>query len=388
MRGSRLFRLIDRYIGIPLCFILGLFDKVFHQSPVTSHQLPARILAIKLSAIGDTILLIPSLRALKEAYPGARIGAVVTSINRAIVEDCPYVDEIFPFEAVKSLKNPWHFFRFILRLRRQKFEFALDFDQWVRISSIIAYLSGANQRGGFVTPGQHKHYLFTKPTIRRNKRHEVESFLDVIRDLGVKERSKSLELWIGDKERASIRHLLGKNGVNEGETIIGIHPGRGTHGYPRQWKEENYSIIADTLMDECGAKVVFTGNRDDLGLIGRITSSMKRSPINMAGKTSLREFMALIERCSLLLCVNTGAMHIAAALKTPVVALHGPDDPAKWGPWGEGHTVIRAELPCSPCSYLGFEYGCKKHTCMDLISVEDVLEAIRGQATFFNLRKK
>lgn len=381
MRGNRLFRFLDRYIGIPLCFILSLFDKIFHRLSTVDCQL-SPILVIKISAIGDTVLLVPSLRALRGAYPQARIAMVATSINRIIVEDCPYVDEIFLLDVDKFLKNPWRLLRFIIRLREQKFELALDFDQWQRASSLIAYLSGANQRGGFITPGQHKHYLFTKSTLRSNKRHEVESFLDVIRDLGIKVRNKSLELWIGDKERASIGHLLRKNGVNGGDVIIGIHPGRGSHGYPRQWSEKDYALVADRLVDKYGAKVVFTGGRDDTLLVERIMSLMKEKAVNLAGKTSLRELVALIERLNLLLCVNTGPLHIACALKTPTVSIHGPDDPKKWGPWGEGHTVVRAELPCSPCSYLGFEYGCKKHTCMDLISVEDVLAAIKGTVLF------
>ena len=98
--------------------------------------------------------------------------------------------------------------------------------------------------------------------------------------------------------------------------------------------------------------------------------------MNLVGEINLKELFSLVSRCMLVICGNTGILHIAAALNKRTIAIHGPTDPAKWGPWGEGHIIIRKDLPCGPCSYLGFEYGCDKRTCLELISVGEVKEAI------------
>lgn len=370
MRGRRVFRSLDRYIGIPLSLGLSLFDRI-HPPSISTPESPSSILVIKLSAIGDTVLLIPSLRKLRMAYPDAYIAMVLTYVNSELLEDCPYLDEIIHLD----IKRPLGLLGFIKGLRKRRFDLVLDFDQWLRASPLIAYLSLARRRIGFRTPGQYRHYLYTKAILWEERRHEVNSFFDIIRGAGVEGNDEPLELWVKDRDRATITEVLRREGVRDGDLLVGIHPARGTHLHPRKWREENYGYVADHLIVEYGVKVVFTGTKEDGEMVGQIISSMKEIPINMVGRTSIGELLALVERFSLLLCINTGVMHIAAALGTPVIALHGPDDPEKWGPWGEGHVVIRANLPCSPCSYLGFEYGCRRGLCMESITKEEVLSA-------------
>lgn len=364
MRANRFFRFLDRYIGIPLCLILSLPCKIFNRG-LSLESKVSSILIIKLSAIGDTILLIPTIRALREAYPEAKIGMVVTSINNAIIEDCPYIDESFLLDIIGSIKNPLIFLRFIKRLRRERFKLAIDFDQWQRISSLIAYLSGARDRYGFKTASQHKHYLFTKTVPHKRGRHELLSFLDLIRPLGIEREDPYLEFWTKGESPSKDRFL------------IAIHPGCAPHGHLREWDKERYAHLADYLIDEYKARIVLTGSKDEVRLSKEIALLMKNKPMILAGKTSISQLASLLKECRLLISGNCGVMHMAAALGTPVIALHGPTDHLKWGPWGSKHIVIRKDLSCSPCLYLGFEYGCKRHTCMDLITLEDVLMAIK-----------
>ncbi|MCX7956391.1 MAG: glycosyltransferase family 9 protein, partial [Endomicrobia bacterium] len=104
----------------------------------------------------------------------------------------------------------------------------------------------------------------------------------------------------------------------------------------------------------------------------RILKNSKVELINFVGKTSLNELISLVSMAKFIICGNTGVLHIAAAVNTSTIAIHGPTDPVKWGPWGKGHIIIKNNLKCAPCSYLGFEYGCKERKCLNCISTEEV----------------
>jgi len=189
MRGNKLFKVIDRLLGIPLCFILG---KIKTCRP--SH-LPKSILLIKLSALGDTILLIPALRAIRKAYPKSFIGLIVTEANYQVIEGCPYIDELIFLD----IKNPGRFIGFILNLRRKRFDLAIDFDQWLRLSPILAWLSGAKIRLGFKTEGQYRHYLYTAYIDHTRDKHEVLSFLSLLSLLKIETEDTHLEIWLEDR---------------------------------------------------------------------------------------------------------------------------------------------------------------------------------------------
>ncbi len=372
MRGNRLFRLLDRYIGIPLCFILGIFAKI-HRSSLPNR--PSSILIIKLSAMGDTILLIPSLRLLREEYPKSYITIVVTTINKEVVEGCPYVDETICLDIGSCSKNPIRFIRLISILQKKKIDLVLDFDQWLRLSPLISYFSGGKERIGFRTEGQYRHYLYTVAVTHRRDKHEVECFIEIIKRLGIEVQDYTLEIWLEDDE-GFIKDLQKKNEIREEDLVIAIHPGCPPHGWQREWGVENYAQLADRLIARYQCKIVLTGSQGEIETVKRMEKLMKYRPIVLAGRVSLKQLATLLKRCQLLICGNTGVMHLAAACHTSTIGLHGPTDPKRWGCWGGEHIVIQSRLPCTPCLYLGFEYGCKNPHCMDTITVEEVVSAV------------
>jgi ADP-heptose:LPS heptosyltransferase len=141
------------------------------------------------------------------------------------------------------------------------------------------------------------------------------------------------------------------------------------------------------LTEEHDARIVLTGGGSEKKLVEEIAAMMTHPPLTIAGGLSFTQFAAVLERCNLLICGNTGAMHVAAAVGTPTVALHGPTNPRKWGPVGEGHIVLQSRLSCSPCLNLGWDYGCPTHPCLAEISVEAVyaaaLRALQRQPSTF-----
>lgn len=374
MRGNRLFKFIDAYAGKSLLFVLGKLFKQKIQLSSMRYQ-PEKILLIKLSAMGDTILMTPAIRNLRQFLPKANIQMIVTRVNKDVLKDCPYLNSLILLDLEKIVKKPWLLLSFVRLLRKEYFDLALDFDQWLRISPLLAFLSGAEQRIGFQTTGQHRDQTYTKQVAHDAEKHEVECFLDLLRALDIPIKDKDPELWIRKSSGNQVNKKLADWGIGKGEILIGIHPGCGSHGFPRQWPAEYYLELITKLQAEQRGKIILTGGSQEKELVARIAAKLENKPVVAVG-WDLSETIALIKKFKVLVCGNTGVMHIAAAVKTPVVALHGPTNPKKWGPWGENHTIITAHKACSPCLYLGFEYACHDYTCMNSISVSEVYQAV------------
>jgi ADP-heptose:LPS heptosyltransferase len=362
---------LDRYIGIPLCLVLSLFTSKRDHSNEYKN-----ILVIKLSMIGDTILLVPSVKSLRKHFCKSLITVLCSPLNSDIVKDWNFIDRYIVFDFADCFNRPWKLIKFIFDLRKNKFDLVIDFETWPRLTPIISLLSGAKERVGFIVPNQFRHYLYTKVIPHIKKKHEVESFIDVINYLGVTVEDIQFELKYSKEDEQKIDKLLIDNGIIKNDKFVIIHPGCGIHGYYRQWSEEKYAQICDYIIEKHCLKVIITGTREDSKIADKIILLTKIKPINFVGKTELKEFFALVKKSLLVICGNTGTLHIAAASGIPTIAIHGPTDPEKWGPWGKDHIIIRKNLSCSPCSYLGYEYGCNKRKCLDLVSVDDVKYAI------------
>ena len=174
MHPNILQKILDRYIGSFLCLLLGAFQSrvaVQHRRP------PQRILLIQLSAIGDTILTVPTIRAIRNRFPNAYVAMVASSINLQYLEGCPYIDQHIPCRLEELMKSPQKLIAFIGALRHQKFDCVIDFEHWAKFSVLIAYGSGASRRIGFRAAGQHRHYLFTDVVEHVAGQHEVVNFL-------------------------------------------------------------------------------------------------------------------------------------------------------------------------------------------------------------------
>ena len=163
--------------------------------------------------------------------------------------------------------------------------------------------------------------------------------------------------------------------------VIGMHAGLASHQRYKMWAVEKYAELADKLIENYNAAILFFGGEEEHSLIAKIQSMMKHRLLNMAGRTSIRETAALIYKCDLFICGDTGLMHIAGALEVPAIAIFGPTNYRRVGPWGnpERNVIVRKELDCSPCYPI---YGpikeCRNKVCLDSITVEDVLIIVKN----------
>jgi lipopolysaccharide heptosyltransferase II len=378
MHPNTLQKILDRYIGSLLCFLLGGFQS---RMTVEHRRAPQRILLIQLSAIGDTILTIPTIRAIRNRFPNAHLAVVASSINLQYLEGCPYIDQHIPCRLEELIKSPWNFIAFIRGLRRRKFDWVIDFEHWAKFSALIAYASGASRRIGFRSTGQHRHYLFTDVVEHVPGQHEVVNFLKVARLLGCPIREMDLEVWLKREDWDWAKGFWEEMGIDPNRPAIAIQPEAGRRGEPRRrLPQDRFVSVADALAERYNAQIILTGAPSEVELSQQIASQTRSSCVVAAGRTDINQLAALFANADFVICGNCGPMHLAAAVGTPVVALHGPTSPSQWAPWGSGHTIVHVDVPCSPCLNLGFEYGCSALSdgtspCMHTIQVNEVLKA-------------
>lgn len=339
------------------------------------------LLVLRYRFIGDTILTVPFLRNLRRAYPGARIDLVVAPYSSDVLRGIPYVDELIVYDppTIHADSGGRHRTllskaRFVAELRKRRYDKAYVLKRSFS-SAAIAFLSGARERIGFDTEG--RGFLLTRRVPYRHDRHEVLNFLDVLRADGVPVVDDHLEAWVSPEEASAAEGFLAERGVAPGERIVAIHPFCANQ--TRAWHEDGFVAAANALRERSGVRIFLLGGTRDREMAGRIAREIRPAPVTAVGDTDLRQSMALLSKCALLICNDSGIMHLAAALDLPLIALFGPQSPVKFGPWGKRCRILYKRFPCSPCRQKFFE-ECDpsprgKPMCMETIAVDEVIES-------------
>ncbi len=363
-KSSRFERLLDFYLGVPLVFLVGALHR--RRTP------PQRIASIGLlqtSAIGDTVLITAALADLRRAFPDARLVMVLGPANAELGKLIGAADDI----VVLPVRKPW---RAVPLLRRLALDVLIDFAPWPRLNALYSALSGARYTIGFETGGQHRHFAYDGRARHRTDRHEIENHGALIALLGVRPSGRP----------ALILAAAGQGG---GQTELGAEPYQPDlivlHPWPggsaaalKRWPAEGWVALARALAER-GFRMVITGGGQDSGPTDALIRAAGLPPDRLssrAGALSLAGTAALLCRARALVSVDTGTMHLAAALGVPVVALHGPTSPARWGPVGERCAAVASPAPGAGYIQLGFDFPPNPPPCMEAITVEAVLAAL------------
>ncbi len=373
MRGNNLFKFIDRYAGIPLLFAASLFSR--KRSDLADLR-PKRILVVKFSALGDAILLVPALRSLRRKYPDAEITLVGTNFTIPFLCTFPeYIGEFISLDLGLILRRPMYLISIVKQLRSLEFDLALDFEQWLRLSALLVRFSGAPHRLGFRTARQHRHWGFTCAVNRSAARHEMWNFLSLTMPATRTADEASLEARINEGGLVTAQSFLMTHGWQKGTPLLIVHPGCGSHGFPREWPPKKYGELIDRMAKHRPAFFVVTGTEDELPAMEAVRRSTQAA-LSLYAISTLADFTALLSMAALFISSNNGAMHLAAALGIPQVALHGPTNSVQWGPLNSRAVTIASNCPSCPCLDLGFEYHRTDGYCMEQIDVEDVDNAV------------
>lgn len=347
-----------------------------------------KILIIKLSSIGDVVHTLPSLYAIRRRYPDAVIDWLVEEDASAIIEGHNLLNDCIIVKRKKWLKKPlsidtWRNAAAVIKILRNKsYDIVIDFQGLIK-SGIWAFLSKGKRRIGFSnTKELSSIFLNEARPIYNPDIHAVDRYLDLAKYIGAETASVEFPMPYSENEMRKAVSILKAKGIWEGTPFVVVNPM--ARWETKLWGNERFALLCNIMMDKFGFRVVLTGSDSMYDEIEKINSLMDKlvpegfnrgRAINLAGMTGLKELAEIINLSELVVTVDSGTMHIAAAIGKPVVALFGPTAPWRTGPYGEGHIVVRKELPCSPC----FLKKCKDLKCMKDIKVEDVMAAVEKQ---------
>jgi heptosyltransferase-1 len=334
----------------------------------------ANILIVKLSAIGDVVHALPVAYALKQCFPGARITWVVEKPSYDLLTNNPYIDEIIIFDKPRLKKLSG--FRdyapsFVRLLKSRRFDLALDLQALFK-SGAIAFLSGAPERYVYCNTRELSDRLSRRVCGPNQHGHVVERYLDVVRAVGCEVQQVVFPIHITAEEELTATATAKKAGLDIAEPYVLLAPGA---NWPnKRWPPPFFAALADKLRQD-GLIPVVSGGPGDAALAAEITAVAATPPVDLTGKTSLKQLAHIIKNARVLVGGDTGPMHLAAALATPVVALHGPTDTIRNGPYGGGHKALVTAHGCAGC----WRRACPKGLdCLAGITVEEVYDAVGG----------
>ena len=341
---------------------------------------PGRILLLRLERIGDLLMVLDAIALVRQLAPGATIDLVVGSWNLDLAALVPGIDrvEILDVPWLAREGGGWSWAAMTghaRRWQRRDYDLAINFEPDIR-SNFLMWLSGARERAGYYTGGGRAFLTDIwayEPTrhVGTNAERLVRRALRANDDQIA--GTQTMRLRVPDSARARAGALLPAAGT----PLVGVHPSGGRQS--KQWHLDRFADAAGQVADRHGATVVLTGGPGDRDLVDEVASRLAGIPlVDLCGRADLPTLAAVLERLDVMITGDTGPMHLAAAVGTPLVALFGPSDPRRYGPTSGPHEVLRIDLPCSPCGLVRMPPArCRNRVpeCLDGISVDAVVGA-------------
>lgn len=346
-----------------------------------------RILLLLFGDLGDTLLTVPAVRALRLRFPNARLIVLSKELPAQILQELELVDAAIVvdkhlFDRPSSLLRPRSWLEIVglwWRLRRERADTAVLFHhlvtRWGALKfALLTLASGARRRAGI---DNGRGWFLTESVTDRGfgDRHEAQYFLDVAALLGA-EGELRLEAPVTDRDRCEAEELLASV---ESEPLIAIHPGTGWYGPGRRWSSAGFIRAAQLSLEQSGGTCVVVGTSQEQHETDEVAAALGSRAINLAGKTSVGVLGAVLERCVVTIANDGGVAHLSAAVGTPVVAIFGPSNDRAWRPLLG--TVVASNLACRPCFYREYERGlpngCSTRECLALVTPQMVAAAAR-----------
>ena len=334
-----------------------------------------RVLVRAPNWIGDAVMCEPAISALRTLFPQAELTLLAKPAIAELFTGHPAVSHILIYEdrgRHGGLTGKW---RLAQTLRRLRFDLAVLFQNAFE-AALLAFLAGIPRRYGYATDG--RRLLLSDPVPRPGRAaipHQVQYYLYMLRPLGWEGNAGTPRLFLSLEEQQAMANRLAESGIGGSDLLIGINPGS-TYGGAKRWLPERFAETADRLAAQYGAKVLIVGARGEEELGCAIAGRIKATTVVLSGRTSVRELMAAVKRCSVFVTNDTGPMHIAASFGVPLVAVFGPTDWRTTAPVGTKHALVRQPVDCAPCLLRECPID---HRCMTRVTVDDVYLAARRQ---------
>jgi heptosyltransferase-2 len=334
--------------------------------------------------VGDAVMAIPALEAIRRYHAHGEISILARPAVADLLSGQPFADRILVYDHRGRHRGWLGREKLIRELRNEKFDLAVLLQNAFE-AAWLAWRAGIPERIGYARDGRGA--LLTKaiavPKQGHDRqmfpRHESQYYLELLRRVGWIESRReiapirAIQLAVPEQARAAAELTLRKAGARPGSWRCALAPGA-SYGAAKCWPAERFASLADRLISECDADVIFFGTGGEKEIAARIFSAMKFRAISLVGETSMRDLAALFSACSVFVGNDSGAMHVAAAAGLPVIGIFGSTDPEGTAPVTQQFTLVQEKVSCSPC----FLRRCPvDHRCMTRISVDSVFSAMR-----------
>lgn len=334
---------------------------------------PKRLLVVRLDRLGDVVLSTPVLQALRAQWPQAFIAMLVAPACVDVVEGHPALNEVLTYDKTKAQRGLWATWRFAQRLRRLHFDTALvlhpsNRSHWLVWEAGIPTRIGWDRKAGWLLTHRLPHRK------HEGRQHEAAYTLQLLELLGLTGLTPQPVIPV---HREAVRHiaaLLTGAGIGVQERVVALHPSASC--ISKRWMPERFAAVADQLQQAHGVKICLVTGPDDTVFAEQVAQHMRTPAVNLAGQLRVRELVALLQRSALLISNDSGPVHLAAAVGTPVVDLFGRNQaglsPLRWGPLGAGHVILHKEVGCVTCLAHNCDIGFK---CLTAITTDEVYTA-------------
>lgn len=351
-----------------------------------------KILIANPFGIGDVIFTMPVISNIKRQFPNAKIGYLCNKRVAPLLEQDPRIHKLFVYEKdefrglwqqskYKCLKEIRHLF---LDIKSEKFDCVLDFSLAGEFAFFF-WFAGIKKRAGYDYKKRAKFLNKKIPMDSFKDRHVIEYYLDLLKFMHIEPKIKNIEIFISEDEKKQAKNFLEKKGISQQDKIVAVVPGGGAswgkNSYRKHYSADRFAAVCDRLSKEIAAKILILGDLKEKALIDAVVNNMKNKPSLATSTLSLREFMAVLSYCKLLLCNDGGPLHIAVGLDIPTVTIFGPVDERVYGPYplNDKHKVITVDLDCRPC-YKNFKVPeCEDRRCLEELTPSEVFDICKGQ---------
>lgn len=328
-----------------------------------------KILIRSTNWIGDAVMTTPAMAAVRASFPLAEVVVVANPLVSELFNPHAHCDRVIVFDKKGKDHGLRGLMRFSIRLREESFDLAILFQNALE-AALMAFLARIPRRLGYRRDMRGPLLTHGVPCGESERRlHHTAYYMHVLRRNGIEGGDGNLRLTCTDVE-SNWAHTV----LQHGGTWIAINPGA-SYGSAKRWFPDRFAAVADQLADNYSARIVLTGGPGERDLGNDLAAAVKGPCLNLVGKTSVRQMMAVLSQCRLMITNDSGPMHVAAALGVPVVALFGSTDHSTTSPLTPAHRIVRKTTACAPC----LKRTCPTdHRCMTAIEIQDVLEAARS----------
>ncbi len=336
-----------------------------------------KILVIRLDRIGDLVLSLPAIEAIRSRFPDAFISVMTRSYTREMVEGHPLIDEVIPYRYEKDGRHAslLGYFRFLREIIERRFDIAFILHPSVR-SHLLPFLAGVPYRIGFDSCAP---FLLTKKAPDRRhegRKHESEYTLDIVRAFGIEPpKEKRLFLPVFTEDHRTIEKILEAAGFSKEDGIIALHPGASCPS--KRWPLERYVLLGKKALENTPYRLAVIGGKEEIPLGQSLKEALGERALDLTGKLGLKELAAFLKRCEFLVTNDSGPVHVAAAVGTRTLCIFGRNQAglsvSRWKVLGKGHETIQKDVGCAVClahrCTIGFE-------CLKAVEVDEVFERL------------